>query len=133
MTVEEQQNNPLHGVSAETLVTELVEFYGWDILYAALRFKCIQINPSIPSLLTFLKKTEWARNKIEYFYLYRFKRMPKPRADQFDLKPRERGFADGIVPREPMPLTLEMIEEMQAQAEENYQATQAARRSRPRY
>jgi uncharacterized protein (DUF2132 family) len=117
MSIEEQQNSPLHGLSAETMMTELVDFYGWEILYAAMGLKCFKIKPTIPSCLTFLKKTEWARHKVENFYLYRYKGMPKARDVQFDLKPRERGFANGIVPREPIPLTVEMIEQMKAQSE----------------
>ena len=128
MSIEEQQNSPLQGVSAETMLTELVEFYGWEILYAALGLKCFKIQPTIPSSLTFLKKTEWARNKVEGFYLYRFKRMPKDR-DQFDLKPRERGFPDGVEPRDPIPLTLEMIAGMKAQSENSYKS----RRPHSRY
>ena len=123
MSAKEQLNNPLDGVNAKTMVTELVDFYGWDILYAALRLKCFHQSPTIPSCLTFLKKTEWARNKVEGFYLHYFKRMPKAHAEQFDVKPRELSFAPGIVPRDPMPLTIEIIEEMQAQAEENYKAS----------
>ncbi|MFA6810554.1 MAG: VF530 family DNA-binding protein [Desulfoplanes sp.] len=129
MSSKKQHNNPLDGVNAKTMITELVNFYGWDILYAALRLKCFQMNPTIPDCLTFLQKTEWARNKVESFYLHRFKRMPKAHADQFDVKPRELSFSQGIVPGDPMPLTIETIKEMQAQAEENYKA---ARRSRSR-
>ena len=121
MSIEENQNSPLHGLSAEAMVTELVEFYGWDILYAALGLNCFRTNPSIASTVKFLRKTEWARHKVENFYLYRFKQMPKARGEEFDLDPRDRGFANGVVPKEPMPLTLEMIEEMKAEAEENYQ------------
>ena len=122
MSIEEQQNNPLHGLSAETMITEIVEFYGWEILYAAIGLKCFKINPTIPSSLTFLKKTEWARHKVENFYLYRFKGMPKARGEQFDLKPRERGFANGIVPRDPIPLTIEQIEQMKAQSEKAWKS-----------
>jgi uncharacterized protein (DUF2132 family) len=118
MSIEEQQNSPLHALSAETMMTELVEFYGWEILYAAMGLKCFKVQPTVPSCLTFLKKTEWARHKVENFYLYRFKGMPKARDEQFDLKPRERGFANGIVPREPIPLTVEQIEQMKAQSEQ---------------
>ena len=128
MSVEEQRNNPLHGLKAETMVAEIVEFYGWDVLYAALGLNCFQMNPSISSCLKFLKKTDWARLKVENFYLYRFKRMPKAIGEQFDLEPRERGFADGIIPLEPMELTFGMIAEMKEKAEEAYQAKQASRR-----
>ena len=126
MSIEEQQNSPLHALSAETMMTEIVEFYGWEILYAAMGLKCFKIKPTILSCLTFLKKTDWARYKVENFYLYRFKGMPKARDEQFELKPRERGFANGIEPRNPIPLTVEQIEQMKAQSEQ-------ARNSRSRY
>jgi len=130
MSVEKQRNNPLHGLKAETMVTELVEHYGWDILYAALGLNCFQTNPSVPSCLKFLKKTNWARLKVENFYLYRFKRMPKAFGEQFDLEPRERGFSNGIVPGEPMELTFGIIAAMKEQAEEAYQAKKDGQRSR---
>ncbi|MGW7676942.1 VF530 family DNA-binding protein [Shewanella sp. S23-S33] len=120
--IEEQQNNPLHGLKLETMITELVDFYGWKILYAALKLGCFNTNPTIEACIIFLKKTEWAREKVENFYLYRFKRMPKAVGEQFDLKPRERGFASGIVPRKPMELTIESIAKMQAQASAEYEA-----------
>ncbi|GGQ07549.1 VF530 family DNA-binding protein [Shewanella litoralis] len=124
--VEEQQNNPLHGLKLETLITELVECYDWKILYAALKLECFNLNPSIEGCLKFLKKTEWAREKVEHFYLYRYKRMPKAVGAQFDLKPRERGFAPGIMPRKPMELTFESIARMHAQAAENFDANRNA-------
>jgi len=130
MSVEEQRNNPLHGLKAEAMVTELVEFYGWDLLYAALGLNCFQINPSVASTVKFLKKTQWAQYKVENFYLNRFKQMPKPRGDEVDLAPRERAFANGIVPREPMELTFGMIAAMKEAAEEAYQAQQDGHRSR---
>lgn len=55
--------------------------------------------------------------------------MPKARGEEFDLDPRDRGFAKGVVPKDPLPLTLELITEMKAEAEENYQN----RRSHSRY
>lgn len=120
--IEEQQNNPLHGLKLKTMITELVDFYGWDVLDAALRLDCFYRNPSIESCHKFLKKTEWASEKVENFYLYKFKRMPKASAYQYELKPRERGFADGVLPKEPLPLTVELVEEMRATAAANYAA-----------
>ncbi|HNX52507.1 MAG TPA: VF530 family DNA-binding protein [Pontiellaceae bacterium] len=128
MSVEEKKNNPLHGLSAEAMVTALVEFYGWEILYAALGLNCFRMNPSISSAVKFLRKTDWARHKVENFYLYRFKQMPKARGEEFDLDPRDRGFANGVVPKDPMPLTVELIAEMKAEAEENYQNRRGGRR-----
>ena len=102
MSVEELKNSPLHGLSAETMLTELVEFYGWEVLGAAIDLKCFRIQPTIPSCLTFLKKAEWARNKVEDFYLYCFKGMPTASEDEMEMKPRERGFPVGVVPKEPI-------------------------------
>ncbi|MBW8186336.1 VF530 family DNA-binding protein [Shewanella nanhaiensis] len=123
--IEEQKNNPLHGLKLEVMLTELVDFYDWKILYAALRLECFNLNPSHEACLKFLKKTEWARERVESFYLYRFKRMPKGSSAQFELKPRERGFADGIVPRKPETLTIELIEQMRAKATADYEAMKA--------
>ncbi|GAL09815.1 hypothetical protein JCM19233_792 [Vibrio astriarenae] len=102
--IELQQNNPLHGLKLETLLKELVDFYGWDILDAAMRFNCFHTNPSIASSVKYLKKTDWAREKVENFYLYRFKRMPRASAEEYDLPPRARTFPHGLQPKEPMEL-----------------------------
>ena len=119
--VELQQNNPLHGLKLETMVSELVAFYDWKILYAALRLECFNANPNMAACLKFLKKTEWARERVENFYLYRFKRMPKGNSAQFELKPRERGYAEGIKPRKPQPLTVELVAELKAKATADYE------------
>lgn len=121
MYVDELRNNPLTGVGAEKMVTELVDFYGWEILHAALRLNCFGADPSIKKTLKFLKKAEWARNKVEYFYLYRFKQMPQAVGHQRDLPPRERGFAEGVLPKEPLELTIEKIAEMRADAKASYE------------
>ena len=105
MPKEELKNSPLHGLSSEIMLTELVEFYGWNILDAAIDLKCFRIEPTIPSCLIFLKRAEWARNRVEDFYLYCFKGMPKGDESDALLKPRERGFPNGVLPRDPMPLT----------------------------
>ena len=98
--IEEQQNNPLNGLALEDLLTELVEFYGWDMLAGELRFDCFTGNPGIKESLQFLSDTTWAREKLEAFYLYRFKGLPRPHDDQYKLPPRERSFAPGVVPRD---------------------------------
>ncbi len=65
----EQPNNPLHGVTLETILVYLVEQYGWEGLGNQITIKCFTDNPSIKSSLTFLRKTPWARNKVEALYL----------------------------------------------------------------
>lgn len=64
-----QQNNPLHGITLETIVTQLVSHYGWQKLGTYVSINCFQSNPSVKSSLTFLRKTPWARSKVEDLYL----------------------------------------------------------------
>ena len=64
-----QPNNPLHGVTLETILTRLVERYGWQKLGRTINIKCFNHEPSIKSSLKFLRKTPWAREKVEALYL----------------------------------------------------------------
>lgn len=67
-----QQNNPLHGLSLEKILTRLVEHYGWQGLYDEIRINCFAKDPSIKSSLKFLRKTQWARDKVEALYISAF-------------------------------------------------------------
>lgn len=100
---EQQRNNPLHGVKLEALLTELVEHYGWEPLADAMNLNCFKSNPSIKSSLKFLRKTPWAREKVEGFYLYKFKRLPRPDDEQYALPPRDRTIPLEQQPAESLP------------------------------
>ncbi|MGL4767184.1 MAG: VF530 family DNA-binding protein [Formosimonas sp.] len=63
-----QKNNPLHGFTLEFILTELVAHYGWDGLNQQIPLKCFAIDPSIKSALKLLRKTPWAREKVESLY-----------------------------------------------------------------
>lgn len=65
----QQANNPLHGITLERMLTELVERHGWERLGEIINIRCFQIDPSIKSSLTFLRRTPWARTEVEAFYL----------------------------------------------------------------
>lgn len=62
--------DPLHGKTLESILNELVAFYGWEQLGNMINIRCFQSDPSIKSSLTFLRKTPWAREKVENLYLY---------------------------------------------------------------
>jgi len=66
---EQQANNPLHGKTLEAILTHLVARYGWAELGYRIRINCFLSDPSIKSSLKFLRKTDWARKKIEELYL----------------------------------------------------------------
>lgn len=85
-----QHRNPLHGVTLEALVTALVAHYGWADLAERVPLRCFSSNPSIGSSLKFLRKTPWAREKVESLYL-------------FMLRDIRRTTGDG--PKKPVPPT----------------------------
>lgn len=62
-------NDPLHGMTLKAILEKLVNFYGFDTLGELIKIKCFTENPSIKSSLTFLRKTAWARNKVEELYV----------------------------------------------------------------
>lgn len=64
-----QTNNPLHGKTLETILNELVAHFGWPELGSRIRINCFTDKPSVKSSLTFLRKTPWARKKVEDLYL----------------------------------------------------------------
>ena len=66
---EEQINNPLHGIKLKDIVEYLVDVYGWEELGYKIDVRCFNDNPSVKSSLTFLRKTPWARDKVERLYL----------------------------------------------------------------
>lgn len=66
--MQDQKNNPLHGLTLETIVTRLVEHYGWQELGQLISIRCFQSDPSVKSSLKFLRKTPWAREKVEQLY-----------------------------------------------------------------
>ncbi len=67
--MESQPNNPLHGKKLEQILNELVENYGWEHMGFKVNIRCFNNDPSIKSSLKFLRKTPWARNKVEALYL----------------------------------------------------------------
>ncbi|WP_331774435.1 VF530 family protein [Sulfurospirillum sp. 1612] len=64
-----QPNNPMHNITLEHIVTYLYEYYGWEELGRRINIKCFNIDPSVKSSLKFLRRTPWAREKVEKLYL----------------------------------------------------------------
>lgn len=70
--MDNQPNNPLHGVKLADVVERLVGHYGWDELGDRIDINCFQVDPSVKSSLKFLRKQQWARDKVEQLYLDTF-------------------------------------------------------------
>ncbi len=69
---QEQPKNPLHGLTLEMILVRLQEHYGWEGLDAKIQINCFYSNPSIKSSLKFLRRTQWARDKVEALYIETF-------------------------------------------------------------
>jgi uncharacterized protein (DUF2132 family) len=72
-TPQQQPNNPLHGITLETILIHLVDHFGWEELSYKVSINCFKTNPSLKSSLKFLRRTPWAREKVEYLYLWLIK------------------------------------------------------------
>jgi len=69
---QQQPNNPLHGLTLEKILVRLVEHYQWEGLYEQIKVNCFNNDPSVKSSLKFLRKTQWARDKVEALYIRTF-------------------------------------------------------------
>ncbi|OEJ99060.1 hypothetical protein A8C32_07740 [Flavivirga aquatica] len=67
--METQPNNPLHGIKLEQIINDLLDYYGWEYMGYNIKIKCFTDNPSVKSSLKFLRRTPWARAKVEIMYL----------------------------------------------------------------
>lgn len=74
---ERQANNPLHGITLEQIVNSLVELYGWSEMGKRINIRCFNSDPSVKSSLKFLRKTPWARKKVEDLYILTQKKIVK--------------------------------------------------------
>ena len=79
--VRKPSRDPLHGITLEMMVTRLVDRHGWEELGRQIPIRCFQIDPSVKSSLVFLRKTPWARKRVEDWYAYDARRKLMPPAD----------------------------------------------------
>jgi uncharacterized protein (DUF2132 family) len=83
-----QPRNPLHGVTLETIVTALVDYYGWEHLSELVPIRCFTLDPSVSSSLKFLRKTPWAREKVESLYLFMLREQRREQQQQQSQPPQ---------------------------------------------
>ena len=123
-------NNPLHGKKLEQVLKELVDHYGFEILYAYLNLNCFKKNPSLESSIKFLKKTDWAKEKVEAFYMYQYKSLPRADEEQFQLPPRDRIVPASDKVGKPKALSLEDAERLRQKKAKNARE-RAAKSNKP--
>ena len=84
---DKQSNDPLHGITLEKILTRLVEHFGWDGMAQRVDINCFKSDPSVKSSLKFLRKTQWARDKVEDLYISTFvKQSPRDNAKKVALR-----------------------------------------------
>jgi len=81
----EQPNNPLHGITLETILKTLVDLYGWKALSRRIEIRCFYNEPSIKSSLKFLRRTPWARQEVEDLYLVSQRYLREPKKQEKEL------------------------------------------------
>ena len=94
----EQPRNPLHGLKLEKIVTDLVDTFGWEVLADQVNVNCFRDNPSVKSSLKFLRKTQWARDKVESLYVYAIVR-GKPLRSQDEYQAQIRSSSKASAPK----------------------------------
>ncbi len=82
-----QARNPLHGVTLESILTQLVTAYGWEELGRQINIRCFTSDPSVASSLKFLRKTPWAREKVESLYLFMLRDVKRSRPPVHNFPP----------------------------------------------
>lgn len=106
---ENKPNNPLYGLKLELLLTEISLHYGWELLSEGLGIDRFQYHTGMKSTAKFLRNNQWAREKVENFYLYQYKGLPYPDDKQLAIPPRDRHIPEDQETTEPTEITAESI------------------------
>ncbi len=104
-----KNNNPLYGLKMDLLLTEISQHYGWELLSEALAIERFQYHTGMKSTIKFLRNQQWAKDKVENFYLYQYKNFPCPDDKQLSIAPRDRFIAAEQQAGEPVQITAEVI------------------------
>ncbi|PKH03291.1 DUF2132 domain-containing protein [Psychromonas sp. MB-3u-54] len=106
---DKKPNNPLYGLKLELLLTEISEHYGWELLSEGMCIDRFQYHTGMKSTAKFLRNNQWAREKVENFYLYQYKNFPYPDNKQLAIPPRDRQIPSDQQTDEPADITEESI------------------------
>ena len=127
--IDNKLNNPLYGLKMDQLLTEISEHYGWALLSDALRIERFQFHTGMKSTVKFLRNYQWAKEKVENFYLYQFKNLPCPDDKQLAIAPRDRFIPAEQQFSEPAEITSAVIEEIDRAAKLRIYTDNTAKKS----
>lgn len=100
-------SNPLFGLKMDTLLSEISDHYGWECLSETLNIERFKFHTGLKSTIKFLRNNEWAKEKVENFYLYQYKNLPWPDDKQLSMPPRDRALLAEPKQAEPKEITEE--------------------------
>lgn len=106
---DKKPKNPLYGLKMDVLLTEISEHYGWELLSEALDINRFQFHTGMKSTIKFLRNNQWAKEKVENFYLYQYKNFPYPEDKQLSIAPRDRSLPAEQIAGEPAEISAEVI------------------------
>ena len=109
---DKKSNNPFFGLKMDQLLTEISDHYGWALLSEALCIDRFQYHTGMKSTVKFLRNNEWAKDKVENFYLYQYKNFPCPDDKQLAIAPRDRFIGEQPQGSVPASITAEVIKEI---------------------
>jgi len=106
---DKKSSNPLYGLKMDVLLTEISEHYGWALLSETLDINRFQFHTGMKSTVKFLRNNQWAKEKVENFYLYQYKNFPCPDDKQLSIAPRDRFIPAEQTAGAPVEITAEVI------------------------
>ena len=112
MTVK-KPNNPLYGLKMDTLLTDISDHYGWERLSETLNIERFQFHTGLKSTIKWLRNNEWAKEKVENFYLYQYKNYAWPDDKQLSLPPRDRSLPEQPQATEPKEITEDVSQQFE--------------------
>lgn len=128
---DKKPNNPLYGLKLELLLSEISECYGWELLSDALHIDRFQYHTGMKTTAKFLRSNQWAREKVENFYLYQYKNVPFPDDKQLTIPPRDRYIA--YEQKQPAQITEDAIGQLdKASKLRNYDVLSSAKKVKSR-
>jgi len=128
---DKKTNNPLYGLKMDLLLTEISQHYGWELLSETLNIDRFQYHTGMKSTVKFLRNNQWAKEKVENFYLYQYKNLPYPDDKQLSIAPRDRFIPSEQKTGEPADITEQSILQIEHAAKlRSYQTESSAERGK---
>lgn len=113
---DKKSNNPLYGLKLDQLMTEISDQYGWELLSEALEINRFQFHTGMKSTVKFLRNNQWAKEKVENFYLYIYKNHPFPDDKQLTIAPRDRFISSAQEMTAPADISEALISQLERAA-----------------